>query len=87
MSQTLEGLAFDRATDRIFQLLTSEQLQKLQDLQYDPHLQTRIEILAHKANEGDLSEDERREYLGYVQANSFFAVVQAQARKHLETKE
>ncbi len=87
MSQTLESLAFDRATDRLFQLLTSDQLQELQDLHSDPVLQSRIEELANKANEGDLSAEERQEYLGYVQANSFLAVVQSQARKRLKSKD
>ncbi len=87
MSQTLESLAFDRATDRLFQLLTSDQLQELQDLHSDPALQSRIEELASKANEGELTEQERQEYLGYVQANSFLAVVQSQARKRLKIKD
>lgn len=87
MSQTLESLAFDRATDRLFQLLTSDQLQELQDLHSDPSLQSRIEELAIKANEGELTEQERQEYLGYVQANSFLAVVQSQARKRLKIKD
>lgn len=83
MSQASENLAFERATDSVFQLLTVDQLRQLQQLHADPELDARVELLAQKANEGELSEEERREYLGYIQANSFLAVLQARARKHL----
>ncbi|MFO1022752.1 MAG: hypothetical protein U0903_18960 [Planctomycetales bacterium] len=85
--QTSENLAFERATDPVFQLLTVDQLRQLQELHADPDLHARIEVLALKANEGDLTSDERQEYLGYIQANSFLAVVQARARKHLEPRD
>jgi glutamyl-tRNA reductase len=46
-------------------------------------LQQRIEELACKANEGELTEAERAEYQGYVRANEFVAILQAKARKLL----
>ena len=47
----------------------------------DPELQARIEELAQKSTEGELTEDERAEYAGYVRANKFFAVLERQARQ------
>jgi hypothetical protein len=87
MAQTSDSIAFARATDPVFQLLTDEQLRQLQDFRSDPALQARIEELADKANEGELTPEERQEYVGYVQANSFLAVLQAQARKRLGPKD
>ena len=46
----------------------------------DPELQARIEELAQKSTEGELSEPERAEYEGYVRANKFVAILQRQAR-------
>ena len=49
----------------------------------DPALQERIEQLASKSTEDELSEDERAEYEGYVRANKFVAILQRQARRIL----
>ena len=51
--------------------------------QPDPK-KVRIELLAHKSNEGDLTAAERAEYEGYVRANKFIALLQAKARKLLD---
>jgi len=47
----------------------------------DPELQARIEELAQKSTEGDLTEDERAEYAGYVRANKFVAILKRQAQQ------
>lgn len=47
----------------------------------DPELQARIEELARKSTEGELSEDERAEYVGYVRANKFVAILKRQAQQ------
>ena len=47
----------------------------------DERLSERIEMLAAKSTEGDLTELEREEYVGYVQANKFVAVLRREARK------
>jgi len=46
-----------------------------------PELQARIEELAGKSTEGQLTETERAEYAGYVRANKFIAILQRQARQ------
>ena len=46
-----------------------------------PELQARIEELAGKSTEGQLTETERAEYAGYVRANKFIAILQRQARR------
>ena len=49
----------------------------------DAGLQRRIEQLAERANEGELTAEEQAEYEGYVRANKFVAILQAKARKLL----
>jgi uncharacterized protein YnzC (UPF0291/DUF896 family) len=45
----------------------------------DPQLQARIEELARKSTEGQLTEEERAEYSGFVRANKFVAILKRQA--------
>jgi hypothetical protein len=75
--------AFHRATARVFAILTPEQTRQLADLQADEQLAVRVSILADKANEGELSDAERAEYEGYIEANDWLAILQAEARVHL----
>ncbi len=83
MSQTIDAAAFDRATEPVFRILSKAQAMEIIDFHGDETLQQRIEELAGKANEGELTDEERAEYLGYAQANKFIAVLQAKARRLL----
>lgn len=85
MSLTLEPhQAFHRGTAAFFALLTPQQTQALADLQSDPSLIDRLEELAGKANEGELSAAERAEYEAYLNANNVLTVLQAEARYRLQ---
>ena len=72
-----------RLLDPVGRCLTPEVAQHLVALQVDPAVQARLEELADKCTEGQLSADERMEYETYVQALEFIAVLQAQARSLL----
>jgi hypothetical protein len=85
MATTPEISAFDKATDPILRFFTVEKAQELVNFRGDAELQPRIEELAGKCNEGNLSESELAEYQGYVRANNFIAILQAKARKLLAT--
>ncbi len=75
--------AFHRGTAPIFALLTLDQTRRLAALQGDPTLEERLVELADKANEGELSAEERAEYEDYIEANNLLTVLQAEARFHL----
>ena len=83
MSSLTDVAAFDRATQPVLKLLNEDQARKIIDFHGDEELQRRIEELATKANEGELTEEELAEYQGYAQANTFIAVLQAKARRLL----
>jgi hypothetical protein len=72
-----------RLLDPVGRCLTPEVAQHLVALQVDPAVQARLDELADKCTEGQLSDDERTEYETYVQALEFIAVLQAQARSLL----
>jgi hypothetical protein len=83
MATTFDPAAFDRGTDVILQFFTSEQATALAAYRGDESIQARIEELARKSTEGELTDQERAEYEGYVRANKFIATLQAKARKLL----
>jgi hypothetical protein len=84
---SIDSSAFDRVTDPVFRLLSREQVAQLADYHSDDALQTRIEQLSRKANEGELTHDELAEYEGYAHANRFLAILKAKARQRLLTPE
>ncbi len=83
MSISFDTNAFDRGTDFLLQIFTVQQAESLIAYRGDATLRARIEELAEKCNEGDLTEREKAEYEGYVRANKFIATLQAKARKLL----
>ena len=85
MTPTIDATAFDRGTDPILQFFTVDQARGIVQYRGDAALQKRIEEFAAKANEGELTPDERAEYEGYVRANKFMAILQAKAQKLLAT--
>ena len=76
--------AFHRGTAPIFALLSDGQIRHLADLQADPSLVDRVDELASKANEGELSLEESAEYEAYIDANNLLAVLQAEARFRIQ---
>lgn len=76
--------AFDRAVDPVIRLLSPDQAMQIANFHSDDLLQARIEYLAGRANEGELTSDERAEYEGYAHANRFLAVLQAKARQRVD---
>lgn len=83
MATKYDRSAFDRATDPIFDLLTPAQARAIVEFRGDERLAQRLEELAFKCNEGELTDQERAEYEGYAHANRFIAMVQAKARRLL----
>jgi hypothetical protein len=75
--------AFDRGTDPVLSILTSDQARRLVQYRGDEALRNRIDELAEKSNEGLLSPAEQAEYEGYVRANKFIAILQAKAQRLL----
>lgn len=83
MSLSIDMSAFDRVTDPVVRILSTEQVRRLAEYRGDDQLLARIEELAGKSNEGELTDEERAEYAGYVYANKFVAMLQVQARRLL----
>ncbi len=74
----------DRLLDPISRCLTAESARALATMEADPVAQARIEELAEKCNEGQISAEERQEYETYVHVGNVLAILQAKARLHLK---
>jgi len=74
MSQMLEPLtkSFGSETAKLFA-----------NLQATPEMSARLEVLAEKCNEGELTAEERSEYENYVRVGNLFAILKAKGRKSL----
>ena len=84
MTTAFDTVAFDRGTDPILGFFNVEQARAMVAYRGDQAIRARIEELARKNTEGELTEQERAEYEGYVQANKFIAILQAKAQKLLD---
>ena len=81
MRRTPEIAAFDRGIRPLLQIVLPEKVNAVLRLRPDRRLQARIEILASRSTEGQLTKSERAEYEGYVRANKFVAILRRQARQ------
>jgi hypothetical protein len=80
----LDAPVLDRLLDPIGDILTPDVARKLANYRFDAKSQARIDKLARKCNDGQLSDAERREYETYVRTIDFIAVLQAKARALLK---
>lgn len=82
--KTLDAPILDRLLDPLGGMLTPEVARKLVEFRFDNKVQAKIDQLARKCNEGELTEKERREYETSVQTIDFIAILQAKARALLK---
>ncbi len=80
MTKTANGQVLQRLLEPVSEALNEEAARKLIRLKANRKAQARVDDLARKCNEGELSPEERAEYETYVMAGEFIAILQAQAR-------
>jgi len=73
----------DRMLEPVSECFTSEAARRLLQIRADPELQARIDELADRCTEEQLTEHERKEYETYVRAGNLIAILQAKARRFL----
>ena len=70
----------DRFLGPFTECLTPEVAQRIVNLQLDSQSQARLDELAAKANEGQLTDDERQEYEEFVEGIDLMGILKARAR-------
>lgn len=81
METTPEILAFDRGVMPLLQIVLPDKAESIANFHPDPALANRIEELAGKSTEGELSAEEQAEYVGYVRANKFVSILKRHAKR------
>jgi hypothetical protein len=84
MSTSATASVLDRILDPFVECLTPEVALRVVNLRADVEMQTRLEELADKANEGQLSPDDQAEYDRFREAFHFATILQAKARTFLQ---
>jgi hypothetical protein len=86
MSQAIEANYLERILAPVSRCLTPEVARQLVAVRADPDLLDRLEFLAERSTEDELTPEERAEYETYVRAMDFIAILQAQAKKLLASQ-
>lgn len=80
MTASRNRQVLDLLLNPVRDILTPEVAQAIADLRADAVTQSRIEDLAHRHHEGQLTPDELSEYEALVNGSALIAVLQAKAR-------
>jgi len=66
------------------QCLDAESARRVAEYRIAPAIQTRVDQLAERANDGLLNDDERSEYEALINATDFIAILKLKAQRQLE---
>jgi hypothetical protein len=80
MSTRNGAAVLEHLLEPVTRSLNVEAARKLVRLKADAKTQARVDELARKCNEGELTPSERAEYERYVTAGTLIAILQAKAR-------
>jgi hypothetical protein len=77
------AVGLDSVLEPLSLCLDVESARRLVAFRVDPPVQARIEMLADRANEGELSTADQVEYEALINATDFIAILKLKARRHL----
>jgi hypothetical protein len=85
-AKTGENGALDRLLGPLTDCITPAMARRLVEFRADSATQARVDELATKCNEGELTRAERREYEAFVRAINLVSILQSKARTVLAKK-
>ena len=85
MSQAHAVTTIDGLLDPLSRCLDGESAKRVAEFRIDPSVQTRVDFLAQRANEGLLTNEERAEYEVFINTADFISILKLKARRHLST--
>jgi hypothetical protein len=80
-------MMLDRLLGPLSETLSADDVHRIASLPRDTDVDTRMDELGDKANEGTLTPEERKEYELYIQASEFAAILLAKARRRLRHRQ
>ena len=84
MARPHENTILDEVLEPVARCFTPDVARQIAALRADPGLQARLDELASKANEGELTPHDREQYEAYVEAIDLISILQEKARKILD---
>ncbi len=78
-----DSILLDELLDPFTECLDAESAQRVIEFGIAPRVQERVNILAERANEGLLSDDERADYKALINAADFIAILKIKAQRNL----
>jgi hypothetical protein len=85
MKDTSAVGVLDGLLDPLSRCLDAESARRVVEFRVAPQVQERIDLLAERANEGLLSEDERAEYEALINAADFISILKLKAQRSLKS--
>ena len=76
----------NRFLEPVAAAFTTDFARTIVELQIDPELQARVEVLRSKAKQGILTPEEDAEYKDFVESVDVISIIQAKARNFLAEK-
>ena len=76
-------IAVDRLLDPFSRCLDVESAQRIAEFRVDPTVQARVDLLAERANDGALGDEERAEYEAIINAADFISILKPKIRRQL----
>jgi hypothetical protein len=73
----------DSLLDPLTRCFDGESAWRVSEFRIDPMVQLRVDLLAARANDGALTEEERAEYEAFVNVADLIAVLKLKARRQL----
>jgi hypothetical protein len=85
MSDAIAAGMLDSLLDPLSRCLDAESARRVTEFQIGAPIQERADVLAERANEGLLSDDERAEYQAFIDASDFIAIFKLKALRNLDS--
>jgi hypothetical protein len=87
MSDAIVSSVLDSLLEGLSHCLDPESARRVAEFQIATHVQDRVDVLAERANEGLLSDDERAEYEAFIDASDFIDILRLKALRNLESNQ
>jgi hypothetical protein len=84
MNPAFTNTILDELLDSVARCFTPAVAEQIAALRLAPATEARLNTLAAKCNEGELSDEERAEYEAYVEGLDIMGILQAKARAILQ---
>jgi hypothetical protein len=85
MVMDADATALDGLLDPLSRCLDAVSAQRVAEFRVDPAVQARVDILAQRANEGMLSDEERAEYEAFINAADFISILKLKVQRQLKS--